>query len=207
MPFERLRTLCSWPPQVARVVAECKALRARGQGIAVIPAADFAAITSSALAAIASADVCAFYCNAIVVACHSKKENCVACGAGVITAVLAMMQGHLASKTVQTMACCALSLLVQGGSDIIVRVMASGGLEGVYAAMAAYPMAEVLQKYACCALCVLAESAEGVGRIASDGRALGLLRQAMAAHPDDSAIQLNAAKALASLRQPEVSLA
>lgn len=183
------------------MLAECKALRKRSWNTT---AADISSVTSSAVAAIESENVCALYCNVIGMVCEAKKKNCAACGAGAVSAVLAMMQAHPSSKTVQTMACFALSWLVQGGPGISIGMVASGGLGLVYAAMAAYPTAEVLQKYACVALSVLAETPECAKAMRAEGRAVGLLRQAMSAHPDDKTMQDNAAKALSSLVEPEV---
>lgn len=64
-----------------------------------VTAADIADVTSSALAAIASKEVCEEYCAAIEWMCKSGDENRAACGAGVATAVLAMMEAHLEPRS------------------------------------------------------------------------------------------------------------
>lgn len=94
-----------------QAVALCEALEERGEGSELVPAADIADVTSSALAAIASEEVCAAYCAAIVSVCWLSEVNCAACGIGVVTAVLAMMETHPASADVQGQACEALNEL------------------------------------------------------------------------------------------------
>lgn len=80
-----------------------------------IPAADIAAVTATALAALASENVCSAYCSAIGAICRLKDENRVACGVAVITAVLAMMGAHPESAEVQQEACKALARLAANG--------------------------------------------------------------------------------------------
>lgn len=111
-------------PSPVQLVEQCKALRERGKK-GVVPAAVIAGITSSALAAVASAVVCKAYCNAIGIMCAAEAGNSAACGAGVVTAVLAMMESHPASVEVQREACLSLHGLARNAK--CAALMRAGG--------------------------------------------------------------------------------
>lgn len=172
----------------------------------VITSGDIVGLVSTAMAAIASAEACEAYCVAIGRVCTDVGEDRLACGADIITAMLAMMKAHPASKGVLSAACGALSGLVEGNADNAVRIVASGGLERVYAAMKAHRASEPVQQSACSVLLRLAENAECAGRMRT-GEAAVLLRYARIAHPNDSSFYRGphpSVRALLWLEQPEV---
>lgn len=124
-------------------MAQCNALEKLGWRAAVIPAADIADVTSSALAAITSEVVCGEYCNAIARMCEASEENRVTCGVAVITAVLAMMEAHpdshRNSEDVQYHACEALAMLACN-EECAAHMRAGGRAEALLRrAMAAFP--------------------------------------------------------------------
>lgn len=99
--------------QLARVVAQCNALAQGYWNVIGVPADEIADVTSSALAAVASADICGAYCNAIAYVVTFHEENREVCGIGVVSTVLDMMEAHTTSKAVQSDACAALNGLVE----------------------------------------------------------------------------------------------
>lgn len=123
-------TCLLFPAQLMPLVARCKALGGRSGEV---PPADVADITASVLAAVASADVCEHYCTAIVRVCEASEKNRVACGPGVVTALLAMMEAHLQApqeaRSVSAVAleavCSALRKLVEHAD--CAAVMKAGG--------------------------------------------------------------------------------
>lgn len=130
--------------QLARALTKCEALTFRGV-VEVVSAAEIADATSSAVAAITSAEVCEKYCEAIWKACEMRAENRATCGAAVITAVLAMMEAHPASMAVQWRACEALSLLAEV-ADCAAHMRAGGRASVLLQqAMAAHPDDSAIQ--------------------------------------------------------------
>lgn len=178
----------------------------------IITPADIVSLVSSAMAAIASTKACVAYCEAISKVCRDdgdSGEDRVACGADIVTAVLAMMKAHPTSKDVHVAACDALSELARESADNAARIVASGGLGMVFAAMEASPDSWLVQQRACGALLSLADNAEGatLPEMRADGKVVTLLRRAIHAYSGGlKGSQNGAVRVLLWLDDPEVRI-
>lgn len=180
--------LCTLPVQIVLL----KGLKLNSWGLT---HADFAAATSAAMAAIASVDVCEEYCRTMVRVCHGM--NSAACGAGVISALLAMMQAHPASEVVQEDACIALSVLLRVDGKMEGRFLGSGGLQQVD------PATENVLESGWEALARLAEASDGNADRTVGSGCLELVYAAMKAHPTSLTVQRGACGALRCLVENE----
>lgn len=147
------------PPAHMQVRAKFTALTVQSMMDKVIPAADIAAATASALGAIAIEKLCHVYCCTVANICSGgqKEKNRAACGVGVINAVMAMMEAHPASADVQDRGCEVLRWLAENAK--CAAHMRAGGRAAALLrqAKAAFPALDYLQEAAYMGLMLVEE--------------------------------------------------
>lgn len=176
--------------QVGRLVARCNAV---ANGDSPISAADMTAITSAAVALMASEDVCVAYSKAV-----SRVSFESASVASVISTLVAMMKAHLTSSSVQESACRAVLVVGYKHVQCLGLEVSEGGLEAAYAAMVNFRDSVAVQVAACELLACLASKGGAVDVIVSSG-ALERVYAAMDRYRSSEELQVTACVVLGNL--------